>query len=48
VPKPLDRVIHTMGWPLRKSPKYKEFGGSFIYRWARTRSASDGRRPRLH
>jgi electron-transferring-flavoprotein dehydrogenase len=31
VPKPLDRVIHTMGWPLRKSPKYKEFGGSFIY-----------------
>ncbi|HEY5710134.1 MAG TPA: electron-transfer flavoprotein:ubiquinone oxidoreductase [Solirubrobacterales bacterium] len=31
VPKPLDRVIHTMGWPLRKSPKYNEFGGSFIY-----------------
>jgi electron-transferring-flavoprotein dehydrogenase len=31
VPKPLDRVIHTMGWPLRKSPRYKEFGGSFIY-----------------
>ena len=31
VPKPLDRVIHTMGWPLRKSPKYNEFGGTFIY-----------------
>ncbi len=31
VPKPLDRVIHTMGWPLRKAPKYNEFGGSFIY-----------------
>src|SRR6266540_3128148 len=29
--KPLDRVIHTMGWPLRKAPKYNEFGGSFIY-----------------
>jgi electron-transferring-flavoprotein dehydrogenase len=31
VSKPLDRVIHTMGWPLRKSPKYNEFGGTFIY-----------------
>ncbi|CAN5431917.1 electron transfer flavoprotein-ubiquinone oxidoreductase [soil metagenome] len=31
VPKPLDRVIHTMNWPLRPSPKYNEFGGSFIY-----------------
>jgi electron-transferring-flavoprotein dehydrogenase len=31
VPKPLDRVIHTMNWPLRKSAKYNEFGGSFIY-----------------
>lgn len=31
VPKPLDRIIHTMGWPLRSSPKYREFGGSFIY-----------------
>jgi electron-transferring-flavoprotein dehydrogenase len=27
VPKPLDRVIHTMGWPLRGN----EFGGSWIY-----------------
>jgi electron-transferring-flavoprotein dehydrogenase len=31
VAEPLDRVIHTMGWPLRKSPKYNEFGGTFIY-----------------
>jgi len=31
VEEPLDKVIHTMGWPLRKSAKYKEFGGSFIY-----------------
>ena len=31
VKKPLDRVIHTMGWPLRGGRKYREFGGSFIY-----------------
>jgi electron-transferring-flavoprotein dehydrogenase len=31
VTKPLDRVIHTMGWPLRFGAKYREFGGSFIY-----------------
>jgi electron-transferring-flavoprotein dehydrogenase len=31
VPKPLDRVIHTMGWPLRTGARYNEFGGSFIY-----------------
>jgi electron-transferring-flavoprotein dehydrogenase len=31
VPRPLDRVIHTMGWPLRPQSKYREFGGSFIY-----------------
>src|SRR6476661_6303065 len=31
VPNPLDRVIHTMGWPLRKAAKHNEFGGSFIY-----------------
>ena len=31
VPRPLDRVIHTMGWPLRNSSRYREFGGSFIY-----------------
>jgi electron-transferring-flavoprotein dehydrogenase len=31
VDKPLDSVIHTMGWPLRFGAKYREFGGSFIY-----------------
>jgi electron-transferring-flavoprotein dehydrogenase len=31
VEKPLRRVIHTMGWPLRAAAKYREFGGSFIY-----------------
>ncbi|NIP38163.1 MAG: electron transfer flavoprotein [Candidatus Dadabacteria bacterium] len=31
VPKPLDKVIHTMGWPLSTSSKNNEFGGSFIY-----------------
>jgi electron-transferring-flavoprotein dehydrogenase len=31
VAEPLDRVIHTMGWPLRKAAKWNEFGGSFIY-----------------
>ena len=31
VARPLDRVIHTMGWPLRGGAKYREFGGSFIY-----------------
>src|SRR5919199_1013348 len=31
VPRPLPRVIHTMGWPLRAGAKYREFGGSFIY-----------------
>jgi electron-transferring-flavoprotein dehydrogenase len=31
VARPLDRVIHTLGWPLRAAAKYREFGGSFIY-----------------
>jgi electron-transferring-flavoprotein dehydrogenase len=31
VPRPLRRVIHTMGWPLRARAKYREFGGSFVY-----------------
>jgi electron-transferring-flavoprotein dehydrogenase len=31
VQKPLDRVIHTMGWPLRPAAKFREFGGSFVY-----------------
>ena len=32
VPKPLDRVIHTLaGWPLKISSKYHQIGGSWIY-----------------
>ncbi len=31
VAKPLERIVHTMGWPLRKSARFGEFGGSWIY-----------------
>lgn len=31
VAKPLDRIIHTLGWPLRGAGRYREFGGSWIY-----------------
>jgi len=32
VPKPLDRLIHTMGpWPLHLSSKYGQIGGTWIY-----------------
>jgi electron-transferring-flavoprotein dehydrogenase len=31
VPRPLQGIVHTMGWPLRTRAKYREFGGSFIY-----------------
>jgi electron-transferring-flavoprotein dehydrogenase len=31
VPHRLDRVIHTMGWPLRSRGAHAEFGGSFLY-----------------
>jgi electron-transferring-flavoprotein dehydrogenase len=31
VQRPLDRIVHTMGWPLRAGAKYREFGGSFMY-----------------
>jgi electron-transferring-flavoprotein dehydrogenase len=31
VPKPLGRVIHTLGWPLRLRTRYREYGGSWIY-----------------
>jgi len=32
VPKPLDRLIHTMGpWPLKISTKYGHIGGTWIY-----------------
>ena len=48
MPQPLDRVIHTMGWPLRNDARYREFGGSFIYPLGDDMvSHRDGRRPRL-
>jgi len=31
VARPLHHVVHTMGWPLRKRARYREFGGSFVY-----------------
>jgi electron-transferring-flavoprotein dehydrogenase len=32
VPKPLDRVIHTLGpWPLHTSKKYGQVGGTWLY-----------------
>jgi electron-transferring-flavoprotein dehydrogenase len=31
VARPLGRVIHTMGWPLRPQAKFREFGGGFVY-----------------
>ena len=31
VAKPLSRIIHTLGWPLRKPARYREFGGSWLY-----------------
>jgi electron-transferring-flavoprotein dehydrogenase len=31
VERPLDRVIHTLGWPLRYGARHHEFGGSWIY-----------------
>jgi electron-transferring-flavoprotein dehydrogenase len=37
VEKPLDRVIHTLGWPLRYGAKWHEFGGSWIYPMADNR-----------
>jgi electron-transferring-flavoprotein dehydrogenase len=39
VERPLDRVIHTMGWPLRSAKRYREFGGSFIYPMGENRVA---------
>ena len=49
VEEPLDRVIHTMGWPLRKRAKWNEFGGSFIYPMGDDKVCDrPRRRPRLH
>ena len=30
-PRPLRKIVHTLGWPLRTFAGYGEFGGSFIY-----------------
>ena len=50
VPRPLGRIVHTMGWPLRSLAGYGEFGGSFIYpmsrptTWSRSGSSPGSRR----
>jgi electron-transferring-flavoprotein dehydrogenase len=31
VPKPFEKIVHTLGWPLHYGAKWKEFGGSFMY-----------------
>ena len=31
VPKPFEKIVHTLGWPLRWGAKWQEFGGSWIY-----------------
>jgi electron-transferring-flavoprotein dehydrogenase len=42
VPKPLDRVIHTIGpWPLRLSARYGQIGGTWIYPMKDARSGED-------
>src|SRR5213082_661718 len=42
VPKPLDRVIHTIaGWPLKLSARYHQIGGSWIYPMKDARSGYD-------
>jgi electron-transferring-flavoprotein dehydrogenase len=42
VPKPLDRVIHTLGpWPLKLSPKYGQIGGTWLYPMKDERTGDD-------
>ena len=42
VPKPLDRVIHTVaGWPLKVSAKYHQIGGSWLYPMKDHKSGED-------
>ncbi len=31
VEQPFEKIVHTLGWPLRASSKWQEFGGSWIY-----------------
>jgi len=42
VPRPLDRVIHTIGpWPLRLSARYGHIGGTWIYPMKDARTGDD-------
>jgi electron-transferring-flavoprotein dehydrogenase len=42
VPKPLDRVIHTIGpWPVKVSAKYGQIGGSWIYPMKNEKTGED-------
>jgi electron-transferring-flavoprotein dehydrogenase len=42
VPKPLDRVIHTVGpWPLKLSSKYHQIGGTWIYPMKDSKTGDD-------
>jgi electron-transferring-flavoprotein dehydrogenase len=42
VPKPLDRVIHTLGpWPLKLASKYRQVGGTWLYPMKDEKSGDD-------
>ena len=42
VPKPLDRVIHTLGpWPVKLSPKYGQIGGTWLYPMRNEKTGED-------
>ncbi|HWD74305.1 MAG TPA: electron-transfer flavoprotein:ubiquinone oxidoreductase [Solirubrobacteraceae bacterium] len=42
VPKPLDRIIHTIGpWPLKISAKYGQIGGTWLYPMKDEKSGDD-------
>ncbi len=42
VPRPLDRIIHTIGpWPLKLSPRYGQIGGTWLYPMKDERSGDD-------
>ena len=42
VPKPLDRLIHTIGpWPLKLSARYGQIGGTWIYPMKDERTGDD-------
>jgi len=42
VPRPLDRIIHTIGpWPLKLSARYGQIGGSWLYPMKDAKSGDD-------